>query len=474
MKKHPSVTLLVSMAAVLVLLLSLPLSNVRAEAFEPEGETETMYVTNCESWVSLRRLPDTGSERIMTVPLGARVEGRYYNEDFSECVYQGEKGYILSCYLAREGSGNDEPASDIQTSGEMIVLPNVNEYLTLRDASGGTITTMPPGERMLVLGWDGVSCRVQRLSTGETGYVHSAYIQAEKLDRARWPYDYAALQEDVSSLSEHEHMETETLAETADGRDVVVFRYGSEAAAHHILIQCAMHAREIMTSRLGSDLLRMLIEDYPDGIDDVCVHIVPLTNPDGQTIALYGADAIRNETLAQRIRQWIGYGNHADWKANARGVDLNRNFDAGWEDLPVRTPGSERYRGEAPHCEAESKALVEYMDRFPFDCTISIHSYGSLIYWLGAEGELRERSRSLADTVSAVTGYQPVASESNVEKGGFKDWAVEKAGIPSLTIEIGALDAMGSLEEYSGIALRFRQFIPALVEWIGKDGGRPQ
>ena len=37
------------------------------------------------------------------------------------------------------------------------------------------------------------------------------------------------------------------------------------------------------------------------------------------------------------------------WKANAAGVDLNRNFDAGWELLDGRSaPSAEGWRGSAP------------------------------------------------------------------------------------------------------------------------------
>ena len=99
------------------------------------------------------------------------------------------------------------------------------------------------------------------------------------------------------------------------------------------------------------------------------------------------------------------------------------------------------------------------------DCTVSIHSYGSLIYWLGATGELEARTRSMASVVSGTTGYEMVASESGVEKGGFKDWALEKAAIPSVTIEIGSMDSVGSLEECSAISLRFRGLIGNLAAW---------
>lgn len=472
------------MKRVLCALLALTLGILCLPAARAAEKWVSATVVNCEEWISLRKSPSTQAQKLAEIPLGAEVEVVVSGGSFYKCRYRGQTGYALAKYL-RVGRGGAEPSPAasraprmsagragelpgwIPARGEdMYVVPNVEDFLTLRKAGGATLARVLPGERLRVLDWSGTSCRVERESTGQTGYVNSAYIMADGLDASRWPYDCAALEADIAALEGRDLLTVESLTATADARSVYVFRYGKETARHHILIQCAMHAREIMTARLGGDLLMMLLEDYPEGVPDVCVHIVPLVNPDGQSIALYGPEEIRDEALRADVWDWLGSGSYADWKANARGVDLNRNFDAGWEALTGLAPGGMRYRGEAPHSEAESLALVEYAGRYAFDCTISIHSFGSVIYWMGATGELEERTRSLADAASQATGYPPVKSESSVEKGGFKDWALEAAGIPSLTLEIGALESIGTLEEYSGIALRFRNLIPRLVEWV--------
>ena len=416
-------------------------------------------VAFCDAWISLRSEPSTKAPRLAEIPLGAQIEVQPGGGQFFPCRYQGMTGYVLAQYVQME------QAVDTPDAGEAWVLPHVNEFLTLRNASGGTIATIPPGERLRVLGWREKEARVERVLTGQTGYVNTGYIMAENLDTDRWPYDYEALLADLEALPKGDRITAEALTDTVDGRKLYVVRVVDEKAPHHILIQCAMHAREIMTSALGGSLMRDMIDQFPEGIDGVCVHILPLVNPDGQAIALYGPNALHDPALAGDVRRWIGSDSARDWKANARGVDLNRNFDAGWQALTGRTPGGMRYRGPQPVSEPESRALVDYTARYAFDCTVSIHSHGSLIYWMGAMPQIEARTRSLAQAVSAITGYPMVTSESSVEKGGFKDWALEAAGIPSVTVEIGALDSVGSLQEYSAIALRFGTLIQGLAAW---------
>ena len=59
-----------------------------------------LKIVNCQDWVSLRSAPDSGSERLAQVPLGALVTGEYdYDSDFSHCSYGGVSGYILNEYL---------------------------------------------------------------------------------------------------------------------------------------------------------------------------------------------------------------------------------------------------------------------------------------------------------------------------------------------------------------------------------------
>lgn len=90
--------------------------------------------------------------------------------------------------------------------------------------------------------------------------------------------------------------------------------------------------------------------------------IIPCVNPDGVEISLHGPCAALNyKNLVYRSSN----GNSASWQANARGVDLNHNFPAKWEDLRKReisqginSPSPTRFGGRKPLSEPESFALT--------------------------------------------------------------------------------------------------------------------
>ena len=73
-----------------------------------------------------------------------------------------------------------------------------------------------------------------------------------------------------------------------------------------------------------------------------------------------------------------------------------------------------------------------------FARTISYHSSGSVIYWsFGQKGALAQQTKNFAKRIGNITGYTPDDDYEELDPAGYKDWALLKKGIPSLTIEIG-------------------------------------
>ena len=126
------------------------------------------------------------------------------------------------------------------------------------------------------------------------------------------------------------------------------------------------------------------------------------------------------------------------WKANARGVDLNVNFDAHWGTgaKNVFQAGSENYVGKKPFSEPETIALKNFTKKTNPDYTVSYHTKGEEIYWYFYQSmHTCPRDKSLASALSQSTGYPLAYAKGSA--GGYKDWCIQAFNIPSFTIEAG-------------------------------------
>jgi hypothetical protein len=127
------------------------------------------------------------------------------------------------------------------------------------------------------------------------------------------------------------------------------------------------------------------------------------------------------------------------WKANANGVDLNVNFDAGWGEgeQNVYYPSAQNYVGTAPCSEAETQALVEFTQKVAPLVTLSYHCKGEVVYWYFGQTRHRKwRDQRYANAIASYTGYTLVEGTDG-SAGGYKDWCIKHLRIPSYTIEVG-------------------------------------
>lgn len=180
-----------------------------------------------------------------------------------------------------------------------------------------------------------------------------------------------------------------------------------------LIVQSCIHAREYITTYLTLKL----IDNYKRVGRYGTVYFVPMLNPDGVKIALY---------------------QNPLYKANANGVDLNVNFDAryGAGRQNVRVKGSENFIGEYAFCEPETRGIRDFTLLVKPDATISYHAKGEEIYYEFFQDKNRLlRDYSLAQAVAKTTNYTIKSTPDSA--GGYKDWCIEKLGIPALTIEVG-------------------------------------
>ena len=369
-----------------------------------------------------------------------------------------------------------------------------NEYIGLRtapDFSAKSILSIPKGERVTLLEFCERFAYVQydkKNSKGEItrsykGYVVAAYIVLPEessytldLDTVKpvEKYTYDQMLTDLAVMSEKHpsRLTLSSIGKSEEGRDLVLAVMGNPSAENHIFVQASIHAREHMTTTLVMAQMDYMLthEDhlYKDTgvtiseiLDTTCFHIVPMANPDGVNIVQTGIlpDEFKGKYSSYEISQW---------KANAKGVDLNANFDGDWENHgngSVTAPGPYDYKGSAPECAAESKALADYIRANDFDITLSYHVTGSVIYYnYGDNDKINDLNLDLAQRIDAVAGYEP-RFQSEASSAGLKDWAIEKLGIVSLTIEFGSFNPPLMEREFSNLWARGRDTLIISALW---------
>lgn len=194
------------------------------------------------------------------------------------------------------------------------------------------------------------------------------------------------------------------------------------------------------------------------------IYILPLLNPDGAMIAAGGLSPAH--PLYERILKMNGgKTDFSHWQANGRGVDLNHNYNAGFEEykqLEVRAGifggAPTKYSGDYPESEPETAALCSFLRGTLPRCTLTLHTQGEEIYYSSC-GKVPLRGASYAKTAARLTGYRLAVPEGGAAYGGLTDWIIGELSLPSLTLECGKGENPLPPESLTGIYGRLRELL---------------
>ncbi len=232
---------------------------------------------------------------------------------------------------------------------------------------------------------------------------------------------------------------------------LVLYPSVASGTPERVLVAAAFHGQEWLTAlcalRLCEELC-MAVEaqvplcglPMPQALEGRQVWFVPLVNPDGVNIARYGSRAAGPYWA---LAADTGANTPGLWQANARGVDINHNFNAGWAEMQAlakktgkNIPGARQYLGESPESEPETRALTDLCRRVAFRHVVALHSQGEEIYWRYGENTPLQ-SEMIARVLGAASGYRVADPEGFASHGGFKDWFIRCLHRPGSTIELG-------------------------------------
>lgn len=187
------------------------------------------------------------------------------------------------------------------------------------------------------------------------------------------------------------------LGTSVEGRPIDAIRLGPDRDGG-VLVIASIHGSEPAGTPLLRELERALAL-HPELWADAPITLVPVANPDG---------------YARRER------------ANARGVDLNRNFPA------ENFAHSERH-GALPLSEPEARALERFIVERRPSRIVSLHQPLACIDWDGPADDVAAAAAALNALPARRLGGRP---------GSLGSWAGNTLGIPVITLELRAGDEL--------------------------------
>lgn len=278
-------------------------------------------------------------------------------------------------------------------------------------------------------------------------------------------YSYDKLVADAKSLAEKYNsiLQYVTIGKSHDNRDIVMLKLG--LGKKYIICCAGVHAREtinpIVMIRIVEYYTELFMsfkgqkEKLNDKLDHAKLHLeseyeqmlygtcnyellniftilfIPLLNPDGYMISLKGYEEISDAILRARcLSRKIPA---AEWKCNARGVDLNRNFPS-----KLWRPKDE---GDVAASENETKALINVFHEHRSKGFLDFHSRGNMIYYYRSlmTDKYNEKQFEIASRFHKITNYVLVPPEEEVDNGDSGGNTVhyysEHFHKPTLTIE---------------------------------------
>ena len=267
-------------------------------------------------------------------------------------------------------------------------------------------------------------------------------------------YTYEILERNIRGLkARYPFLETGTIGQSVLGKNLYYIRIGRGPT--EVFYNGAHHGLEWITAMLLMKFAENFARAYSRGesirgydlreiFETSSIYIVPMVNPDGVDMVLYNGPKPDNPYYAQ-LQEWNDTGRpFAEvWQANTRGVDLNRNYPASWDEakaqeasLGIDGPGPTRYGGPSPLSEPETQAMVHFTRQHNFKLVIAYHTQGRVIFWLYKD--IRPpRALEIAEIFSRASGYAVSETPYEAAYAGYKDWFIEEFRRPGYTIEAG-------------------------------------
>lgn len=387
------------------------------------------------------------------IPIGSLPKGHQYprnqdHGDYHKVRFGTQDGYVWK-WATQPADG-----SMVRNKNNQTPLPltlTTTKWTNIFDNTSGQLVSFAQVDKQTdlpILGDYGQWLRIEMM--GLEGYVRKSKgdVEQKRIVNPRQSYTYDQMQQDIELLNimYPQLIQTINIGRSVDGRLLQAIRLGTGAV--EISLNGSHHAREHMTT----NVLMNMIDEYAyranrkesyagyqvaNLLEQTSMWFIPMSNPDGVTLVQKGHQSANNPQEVLRLNN--NSTNFNAWKANIRGVDLNRQYPANWTNIrndPGRA-GPQNYKGPRPLSEPETKAIYDFTQSREFKSVAAYHSSGEIIFWyFNQTGAQLERDHNIVNQLGRITTYWPVTPSLNPSGGGYKDWFVQEYGQPGFTVEI--------------------------------------
>lgn len=257
-------------------------------------------------------------------------------------------------------------------------------------------------------------------------------------------YTAAQVRKDVALLAETYPalISTEVIGHSVKGSPIPLIKLGR--GEKKALIGAGIHAREYLTIAFTMRCVEEYAEAYYSKtgkygnydmvkmLDEYTLYIVPMINPDGLDIVTNG-----KKTLYDKSKKDENY------KRNANGVNLNRNFPFEWDKVTDSSGTKyENYKGKSAGSEPETQAMMTLCANNDFEWMYSMHLYGNNVYWRDSKNGVIPGDEALVNKLNKVCKFiiSPSTTDPNGYGGGFENWFRQTYKRPGFCVELVPLN----------------------------------
>jgi hypothetical protein len=256
------------------------------------------------------------------------------------------------------------------------------------------------------------------------------------------------------------------VADPTTGHDLMALVLGEhpdDPTVPRVFITAGVHPRETANPAVLLEWATRTLDGAAAGdparsalLRERTVVLVPVVNPDSLDTVVQGLDSGDETQIWRRTNE-----------GSLGGVDLNRNFDNRWGGGSAK-PGNPNFHGPHAASEPEVQAIQRLGMQLRPAAVYDIHSSGGVVLMPTGAPD----ARAAAELVSRASGYPVSTSDEHwarpVGGGTVKDWAHDRLGAVSLTVETGSVHHQDDVQYADTLA----RMLPALDALVATVDGR--